>query len=241
MRVMGVIPARYRSTRFPGKVLADIRGLPMVVRIYKEVAKSRLIDELVVATDDERVRDVVRGYGGEVEMTPADCPSGSDRVAMVVEDKDVDIVVNIQSDDPLVKVEMVDSAIEAMLNESNVDMVALAKRIEREDEFTSANTVKVVFDERHFALYFSRAPIPYPRYEGQPAYKHVGPYVYRKEFLLKFLSWEPTPLERTESLEQLRILEKGYRIKIVETDVETVEVDVPEDLKRVEAFLDANS
>jgi len=209
----------------------------MVVRIYREVAKSGLIDELVVATDDERVKEVVESYGGRVEMTPVDCPSGSDRVAVVVKDRDVDIVVNIQSDDPLLKVEMVDSAVKAILEDDGVDMVALAKRIERQEEFTSPNTVKVVFDERHFALYFSRAPIPYPRYEGQPAYKHIGPYVYRKAFLLKFLSWTPTPLERTESLEQLRVLEKGYRIKIVETDVDTIEVDVPEDLKRVEAFL----
>lgn len=237
MKAVAVIPARFGSTRLPGKPLVKILGKELVLHVVDRARGSKLLSEVLVATDDERVKGVVEDYGVKAVMTPSDCPSGTDRVALVIKDMDCDIVVNLQGDDPTIAPQAIDMAIRALMDDPVAQVSTLCKRIDREEEIYSPHTVKVVFDEDHNALYFSRSPIPYERNRGAVYYKHIGPYVYRKDFLLLYTSWGPTRLERVESLEQLRILEKGYRIKLVEVSCEVVEVDVPEDILLAEEAL----
>ena len=233
MKVVGVIPARYASTRFPGKPLAPIMNKPMIQWVYEGAQGSRLLSELYVATDDERIQKAVLGFGGKVKMTSPEAPSGSDRIAEAIKGDDFEIVVNIQGDEPLISGEIIDTAIKA-LTENNAAVVGtLCKEIKEESELNNPNVVKVVRDQNNYALYFSRSRIP----STGRTFKHIGIYVYKFKFLMEFLKLERTPLEKTERLEQLRILENGFKIGVGEITQNLISVDTPEDLNRVEKFL----
>ena len=194
MKTLAVIPARYSSTRLPSKPLVEIAGVPLVLRVLNNVRSCPSVDRVIVATDDERIAEVVARGGGEALMTPSELPSGGDRVAYA------------------------------------------AKRIENSEEVAAPNVVKAVFDGGGRAMYFSRSPIPYPRNEGGVWYKHIGPYGWRRDFLLEFAAMEQTPLEKAESLEMLRVIERGRSIKCVEAARDTIEIDTPEDLTRIEKY-----
>lgn len=240
MSVFAIIPARYASTRFPGKPLVDICGKPMIQHVYERTMQAGSVSQVVVATDDERIRDVVIGFGGEVAMTRSDHPSGTDRLAEVAATIDADLVVNVQGDEPLIDPVMIDQAVKPLLAKPSIVMGTLKCRIDNEDDYSNPNVVKVVVDKDDFALYFSRSPIPCLRdalMAEVDLFKHVGLYVYRREFLLKYPALPETPLELSEKLEQLRALEHGYRIYVAETDRQSIGVDVPEDLQKVVAEL----
>jgi 3-deoxy-manno-octulosonate cytidylyltransferase (CMP-KDO synthetase) len=238
--IVGVIPARYGSSRFEGKVLAEIAGKPMIQWVYERANQSKTLDGLFVAVDDARVQSVVEGFGGKVVMTAGHHKSGTDRIAEVVEKMQAEIVVNIQGDQPLIDPDMIDESVQPMIDNPEIQMSTLKREIER-DEFDDPGVVKVVVDEQDFALYFSRSLIPYPRHaEGLRVYEHVGLYVYRKDFLLEISKIPQGYLEKVESLEQLRVLEKGYKILVVETKVDKlagISVDTPEDLEKVERII----
>jgi 3-deoxy-manno-octulosonate cytidylyltransferase (CMP-KDO synthetase) len=240
-RIVGVIPARYGSSRFEGKVLADIAGKPMIQWVYERVSQSKTLDELFVAVDDPRVQSKVEGFGGKAIMTAAHHKSGTDRIAAVVENMEADIIVNIQGDQPLIDPNMIDEAVGPMIDNQEIRMSTLKREIGK-DEFDDPGVVKVVVDEKDFALYFSRSLIPYPRDdENLRVYEHVGLYVYRKDFLLEISKMPQGYLEKIESLEQLRVMEKGYKILVVETKMDRVagiSVDTPEDLARVERLIE---
>lgn len=238
MNVYGIIPARYGSTRLPAKVLADIAGKPMIQRVYERARRSSSLERLVVATDDDRIFERVRNFGGEALKTSPTHPSGTDRVAeaaQALQAKETDLIVNIQADQPLFESGMIDEVVGPFRDNPDLEMGALVHPIRTPEELANPSVVKVVFDKKGFALYFSRAPLPYvisvsfaPRY-----YKHIGPYAYRMGFLLKFTQLERGDLERSESLEQLRALEHGYKIRVVETKFDSQEVDTLEDLEKV--------
>jgi len=238
--IVGVIPARYGSSRFEGKVLADIGGKPMIQWVYERAKQSKTLDELFVAVDDPRVKSKVEGFGGKAILTWAHHKSGTDRIAEVVEKMAADIIVNIQGDQPLIDPNMIDEAVLPMIDNPEIQMSTLKREIEQ-DEFDDPGVVKVVVDENDFALYFSRSLIPYPLYEeNMRVYEHVGLYVYRKDFLLEISKMPQGYLEKIESLEQLRVLEKGYKILVVETKMDKVtgiSVDTPEDLEKVERLI----
>lgn len=240
VRTIGVIPARYGSTRFEGKVLANIAGKPMIQWVYQQAKKSKTLNELFVATDDHRVKSCVEGFGGKAVMTGTHHQSGTDRIAEAVEKLPADIVVNIQGDQPLLEPVMIDEAVQPLIDNPDIPMSTIKTEIKAED-FHDPAVVKVVVDERGFALYFSRSLIPYPRnQQNLRVFEHVGLYVYRKDFLLKYSKWEQGYLEKIESLEQLRVLEKGYKILVVETQSDRaagVSVDVPEDVTKVERLI----
>jgi 3-deoxy-manno-octulosonate cytidylyltransferase (CMP-KDO synthetase) len=246
MRVTAVIPARYASTRFPGKPLVDILGKPMIQWVYERTALSTSVDRVIVATDDERIAAVVRSFGGEVCMTRADHPTGTDRLAEVAAGIETDLVVNVQGDEPLIAPAMIDAAVAPLLADAAIVMGTLKTAITSVEEFLNPNVVKVVTDRAGFALYFSRAPIPYSRdfadsleerFAEVGAFKHIGLYVYRREFLLGYPRLPATPLENLEKLEQLRALEQGYRIMVAETAATSQGVDTPEDLEKVRSLL----
>ena len=236
MKTLGVIPARYGAQRFPGKPLALIAGKPLVQRVYEQARKAQRLDRIVIATDDTRIADVVKKFGGEVVMTSPACPSGTDRAAEVVRQLDCDQVVNIQGDEPLMRPEMIDQLVDGL---ADYDMATLARLIESAEVLANPNVVKVVFDINGNALYFSRHPIPFVRDVGAtaPHFKHLGIYAYRRDFLLKFVQLPPSALEKTEKLEQLRALENGFAIKVLVTLHDSVGVDVPADVKIVEEIL----
>jgi 3-deoxy-manno-octulosonate cytidylyltransferase (CMP-KDO synthetase) len=244
MRVTAVIPARYASTRFPGKPLADIHGKPMIQWVYERTHQSSGVHRVVVATDDERIAAAVTAFGGEVQLTRADHPTGTDRLAEVAARIETDLIVNVQGDEPLIDPRMIDQAVNAVRRNPGVVMGTLKTPIASVEEYLNPNVVKVVTDRQGFALYFSRAPIPYPRdladdleanFSRIEAFKHIGLYVYRKDFLLTYPRLSPTPLEQLEKLEQLRALEHGFRIKVAATELTSQGVDTPEDLERVRA------
>jgi 3-deoxy-manno-octulosonate cytidylyltransferase (CMP-KDO synthetase) len=249
MSVTAIIPARFASTRFPGKPLADILGKPMIQHVYERVSQSTSVERVIVATDDERIRSAVVGFGGDVVMTCADHPTGTDRLAEVAEQLDSQIIVNVQGDEPLIDPGMIDLATAPLLEDDAIPMGTLKAAISDPEDFSNPNVVKVVTTQAGFALYFSRSLIPYPRDSAggandamtimspSPVFKHIGLYVYRRDFLLKFPKLPETPLERLEQLEQLRALENGYRIRVVETLSTSQGVDVPEDLERVKKIL----
>ena len=235
MKVLCVIPARYASTRLPGKPLSMICGKPMIQRVYEQACKAELPEKVVVATDHELVFDAVKAFGGNVIMTSPDHPSGTDRLAEVALNySDVDVIVNVQGDEPMIPPEVIDELAQAFEEDSGLSMATLKVEMQKED-YDNPAAVKVVTDLNGYALYFSRSQIPYPR--NMPAdykvFKHVGIYAYRRDFLLKYAALAPTSLERAESLEQLRALENGYKIKVLESDFQGVGVDTPEDLARV--------
>ncbi len=240
MKAIGVIPARYGSTRFSGKVLADICGKPMIQHVWERAKRALLLDKLIIACDDEKLIAAARDFGANCVMTAKAHPSGSDRITEVVDPMDVKVVVNIQADEPLIEPAMIDSLVEALLRDNSIYMATLIKRIEDTREINNPNIVKVVVDKNNFALYFSRAPIPYRAGNAQNKavyYKHIGLYAYTKDFLFTYKNIAPSSLENTEGLEQLRVLEEGFRIKAVETEFDTIGVDTPEDLERVQRIL----
>ena len=251
IRIIAVIPARWASTRFPGKPLALLCGRPMIEYVYRRASRSALVDSVCVATDDERIADAVRGFGGNVKMTRDDHASGTDRVAEVVSGEDADVVVNIQGDEPLIHPDDIDAGIRPLVDESGLGMSTLAVAFDSPEEFLDPNAVKVTRSENGNALYFSRAPIPYSRdvlsgegkaYEkilenwediSPKPLKHLGFYAYKKESLLRFAGLRPSPLEKLERLEQLRALEDGLAIRVVEINRDAVGVDLPEDRERL--------
>ena len=233
MKILGIIPARFASTRFPGKPLHPIAGKPLIQRVVEQCRRARSLAEVIVATDDERIAAVARGFC-RVELTREDHPSGSDRIAEVAARCECDAVVNIQGDEPLIDPAAIDAAVLTLLDDEESPMGTLAKRIEDFSEIMNPNVVKVVMGRDGRALYFSRSPIPYDRGGGAVYFKHIGLYVYRREFLLEYSSLPMGPLEKVEKLEQLRALENGYTIKVAETEYESWGVDTPEDLVRVE-------
>jgi 3-deoxy-manno-octulosonate cytidylyltransferase (CMP-KDO synthetase) len=223
-----------------GKPLADIGGKPMIQHTYQSAKKSKLLDKVIIAVDDDRLYKVAKDFGAEVYMTPQNVATGSDRIAIVTEKiTDASIIVNIQGDEPFIKGKMIDEAIEPLLFDRKVSVSTLAKRIKSVEEMKSPSVVKVVFDYNNFAMYFSRSPIPFARdartnlqrIEVAEMYKHIGLYVYRREALLKFTASKPTDLEQVEKLEQLRFLEYGMKMKIVVTEIESLSVDTPADLE----------
>ncbi|NOX64403.1 MAG: 3-deoxy-manno-octulosonate cytidylyltransferase [Chlorobi bacterium] len=239
-KVIGVIPARFGSSRFPGKVLKEIAGKPMIQWVYEQANKSQLLDELFVAVDNESVYKCVVGFGGKAVMTKVDHQSGTDRIAEAVENIEADIIVNIQGDQPLFDSNMIDEAVKPMLNDITIQMSTLKTKIGEED-YADPAVVKVVVDEDDFALYFSRSLIPYSRDNVEvEIFEHVGLYVYRKDFLFTISELPQTYLEKIEMLEQLRVLEKGYKIKVIETKSDStsgISVDTPEDLAKVEKII----
>lgn len=241
MNIAAIIPARYASTRLPGKPLLDIAGKPMVQHVYERAQKAELVNRVLVATDDRRIFDAVKKFGGEAVMTSEAHKSGTDRLAEVAGGLKSDIIVNIQGDEPLIEPEMIDEAIRPLCDDSFIVMGSLKAEIRDEYELGSPNVVKVVVDRNDFALYFSRCPIPYFRDEPMSLltcrFKHVGLYVYRREFLMEYAKMPQTPLEEAEKLEQLRALENGYRIKVPTTRFQSVGVDTEEDLERVRRIL----
>jgi len=255
---VAIIPARYQSTRLPGKPLLDLEGIPMIARVYDRVAATPGLTQVMVATDDARVHEAMVRHAGEAScrMTSAEHRTGTDRLAEVARSLDCDLVVNVQGDEPLIEPAMIAEALSAFDDDGadagdgtgtdndsvTIEMSTLCRQLHDEQEFQNPNLVKVVFGLDGFALYFSRAPIPYNRTtanRGQPprAFKHIGLYVYRRETLLKLASLPPTPLESAELLEQLRALEHGIRIKAVETRYDSIGVDTPEDLAHVRQLL----
>jgi 3-deoxy-manno-octulosonate cytidylyltransferase (CMP-KDO synthetase) len=237
--VVGVIPARYASTRLPGKPLQEILGKPMVQHVYERAARSKTLAELIVATDDERIVAAVAAFGGKAVLTSKDHNTGTDRVAEAVRGLDAEIVVNIQGDEPFVHPGMIDEVVQPLLDDPSLPMCTSMHEITDQEDYANPNVVKVVVDRAGNALYFSRSLIPYPRRtEGHRAFEHIGMYAYRTQFLLKFASLPQTPLEKAESLEQLRVLESGYRLRVVETrqDYIPLSVDTPDDLERARAL-----
>jgi 3-deoxy-manno-octulosonate cytidylyltransferase (CMP-KDO synthetase) len=240
-KILGVIPARYASSRFPGKALALLDFRTMLEHVYEHVSMARYLSSVVIATDDERIRDAARTFGAQVRMTSADHLSGTDRVAEVASAfPEAELVVNIQGDEPLIDPGAIDAALLPLLDDPSIPMGTLKKRIEDPREITDPNVVKVVTDRFGNAIYFSRSAIPFLRDSGGHAvFKHTGLYVYRREFLLSYSDLPVGPLEKAEKLEQLRALENGFTIRVAETDYESIGVDTPEDLLRVQALLRA--
>ena len=240
MSIVAVIPARMGSSRFPGKPLAPILGRPMIEHVYHRVAMCKTLDAVYVATCDEEIRQAVEGFGGKAIMTSPAHQRASDRTAEAAESLTADIVVMVQGDEPMTVPDMVDAAVSPMLDDPDVHCVNLAKRITSEDEYRDPNTIKVVMDGRGDALYFSREPIPTPRQIGIekiPIFKQVCIIPFRREALLMYARLEPTPLELAESVDMLRFLEHGYRVRLVETDVASHAVDTPADLALVESLM----
>jgi len=243
--IIAIIPARYASTRLPGKPLIDIAGKPMIQWVYERTAMAKNIDAVIVATDDERIFDTVVAFGGQAEMTPSDLASGTDRVAFVAENLSAHTIINVQGDEPLIDPQAVDLAADVLLKDDQAVMGTLVTKISNENDLTDENCVRVVFDRNHRALYFSRSVIPFARgivpqkswIDHIPYYLHIGIYSYRREFLLTYKDLPFSVLEQAEKLEQLRALENGYTIKVGVTDFHPVSVDVPQDIDKVQTKL----
>lgn len=237
--IYGILPARYASTRLPGKPLALIGNKPLIQHTYESAKNSKLINEIIIATDNENILHTAATFGARVVFTPEDIQTGSDRIAYVARTlKDAEIIVNVQGDEPFIKGEMIDQAIAPLLFEPEIDVSTLMKKITGINELKSPAVVKVVFDNRNYALYFSRSPVPYVRdaqdesgwLKSEFLYKHIGLYVYKYDALMQFTSLPQGELEKVEKLEQLRMLENGMKIKVVETELDSFSVDTPDDL-----------
>lgn len=243
MKVIGVIPARYASSRFPGKPLVDIQGKSMIARVYQRCQAAASIDRVIVATDDERIYEHVKSFGGEVQMTSDSHRSGTDRCAEVASSiPDVGWVVNIQGDEPFIDPGQIDQLVQLFAQNEQIDIATLAKKIDTQEALVDPNIVKVVFDKNEQALYFSRSTIPFVRnlaggqwLRHHDFYKHIGIYAFKKEVLLACADLAPGRLEQIESLEQLRWLEAGYSIQIGLTTLETVGIDTPDDLRKFQS------
>lgn len=257
LKAVGVIPARYGSVRFPGKPLALLGGRPVIQHVWERVRRARKLERVIVATDDLRIQDAARAFGADVVMTSPDAPSGTDRVVEVVAalEGEVGIVVNVQGDEPFIDPAGIDEVVAVLEEHPDVDVATLAQRIQDPDQLLDPNVVKVVEDTAHNALYFSRSLVPYPREYERPDgdldverllrhlvfLKHVGLYGYRREALMRFAALPPSPLEMIEKLEQLRVLQAGGTIRLIEVEGSGVSVDTPEDLAAAEAALAADS
>lgn len=256
MSVVAIIPARFGSTRLPGKPLAQIGGRPMIQHVYQSAAKAKVLDRVIVATDDRRIEAAVKNFGGEVMMTSPDHASGTDRLAEVARKIKADLLVNVQGDLPFVSAKTITQAVQPLRRDGNIPMGTVCTAIFDESEWRNPNIVKVLTDKARLAMLFTRAPIPFQRNDAiDPSgkktagrskrrlwgYRHLGLYVYRRDFLLKFSRLPPTALEQIESLEQLRALENGYRIYVAQVDERSVEVDTPADLLRAENYLQRRS
>lgn len=240
---LAVIPARFASTRFPGKLIALLDGKPVVVHTYERTCQAKRVSDVVIAADDERVAEAVRPFGARVVMTRADHACGTDRIAEVAQNSTAEIIVNVQGDEPLIDPATINAAVAALVDHPEAPMSTVRRLITLPEKIQDPNIVKVVCDERGRALYFSRWPIPYVRDEADRRaappchWQHVGLYAYRRDFLLRYTKMPQTPLERLEKLEQLRVLENGFPIMVVETQYDSVGVDTPEDLEEVRAIL----
>lgn len=239
MKIGCVIPARFGSTRLPGKPLADIAGKPMIQRVYERVTNAKKPEVFIVATDDQRVYDAVQSFGGTVVMTDANHPTGTDRLAEVAQQyTDLDVIINVQGDEPMIDANLIDQLAELFESDDVLQMATVATPL-LEEEYDEPSAVKVILNKRNDAMYFSRSLIPYPRHDFvNTPLKHIGIYAYRRQFLLDYAKMEPTAAEQTESLEQLRALENGFAIRVIITDKRFVGVDTPEDLARVNAIFE---
>ncbi|MBI1317588.1 MAG: 3-deoxy-manno-octulosonate cytidylyltransferase [Candidatus Hydrogenedens sp.] len=242
-KVLAVIPARYASERFPGKMIVELEGKPLVYHAYARACKASLIDEVVVAADDERIADALAPYGVNVVMTSPDHTTGTDRVAEVAAQADAEIIVNVQGDEALIDPQVIDDTIRPLLREPDVAMSTACHALTDPAKIADPNIVKVVRDSKGHAIYFSRAPIPHVRGGGateKPVhFQHIGLYVFRRDFVIVYANMAPTPLEQLEKLEQLRAIENGYKIAVVETDYRCIGVDTPADLEEVRTLLAA--
>jgi 3-deoxy-manno-octulosonate cytidylyltransferase (CMP-KDO synthetase) len=241
--VIGVIPARFSSTRFEGKVLADINGKPMIQHVWERARQTMLLDDIIIACDDERVAAVAREFGASVVMTAKQHTCGTDRIAEVVNPLECKIVVNIQGDEPLMHPTMIDSVVRALADDPSLSMATVVKRIDDPSVINDPHVVKAVVDKNNYAMYFSRAPIPFLSHSSEVKapvyYKHIGLYAYTKDFLFTFKNLKPSNLEKIEKLEQLRVLEEGYKIKVIETKYDTIGVDTAQDLEKLKTYLAA--
>lgn len=242
MNTLCVIPARFASTRLPGKPLADIVGKPMISRVYDRASKAARVTGVIAAVDDQRVYDAVVANGGTAMMTRKDHATGTDRLAEVAAaHPEAELIINVQGDEPLIDPAIIDALAAAFDDDAELQMATVKSPMKDKEEMTNPNNVKVVTDKNGYALYFSRSLMPYPRENtGVTVYKHIGIYAYKRDFLLNYAKMEGTPLEKTESLEQLRALENGYRIKVIETDQTFVGVDTAEDLAKVNEIYKSN-
>jgi 3-deoxy-manno-octulosonate cytidylyltransferase (CMP-KDO synthetase) len=241
MKIVGIIPARLGSTRLKAKVLMPIAGKPMIQHVWERSKKSQKLHDLIIACDDEEILKVASSFKAKAVLTRKDHPSGTDRIAEAVAPLDVDVVINIQGDEPLIHPSIIDDLAEVFMKDQDCPMATVIKPIQAKEELDNPNIVKVVIDNQNNAIYFSRAAIPYNRdqkpFNDLKFYKHLGIYGYRKSFLMKFKDLKKSYLEQVEQLEQLRALEAGFKIKTVVTTHETISVDTKEDLARVEAAL----
>jgi 3-deoxy-manno-octulosonate cytidylyltransferase (CMP-KDO synthetase) len=237
--VIGVIPARYKSTRLPGKPLLIIAGKPMIQQVYEHAEKSKYISKLIVATDDKRIYDCVHSFGGKAVMTSGRHKSGTDRICETIKNIKADIVVNIQGDEPFIDYRNIDMTIEPLIKDNKLNVSTLAIKINNQKDISDKNKVKVVFDRNGYALYFSRSVIPFDRDNFKPDYfKHIGLYVYRKNFLIMYKNMKQAKLEIAEKLEQLRILEYGEKIKVVLTNKDSFSLDTKEDYRKYRNYKD---
>ncbi len=242
MKCIGVIPARYASSRFPGKPLIDLNGKTMIQRVYEGASKSQMLSEVIVATDDERIFAEVERFGGKVVMTSADHRTGTDRCGEVASQHEADVIINIQGDEPLIDFRQLDQLLEAF-NDENVQVATLGIADVSQEDKTNPNRIKLVLNHQNDALYFSRSSIPNEYHskpkdkESFPFFRHIGVYAYRRKTLLELVKLTSTNLEKIESLEQLRWMYYGYSIRVVETNIETPNIDVPEDVEKVQARL----
>ncbi|MFH1414098.1 MAG: 3-deoxy-manno-octulosonate cytidylyltransferase [Candidatus Omnitrophota bacterium] len=245
MDVIGIIPARYSSSRFEGKVLAQIMGKPMIQHVWERAKQARLLEDLVIACDHELVANAAVEFGAKVALTSKGHLSGTDRICEVINPLEVKVVINIQGDEPLVHPMMIDSVASELLEDDSISMATIMKKIENPEYINDPNVVKVVVDRNNFALYFSRAAIPHRATDAETEhpvyYKHIGLYAYTKDFLFTYKNLPVSDLEKTERLEQLRVLDGGFRIKMVETNFDTIGVDTPEDLEKVKLALERQS
>lgn len=237
MKILCVIPSRIKSTRLARKPLLPIRGKPMIQWVYENASRCEILDELVVATDSQEIADVIKNIGGKVEMTDPDIPTGSERAAAIAAGRpDVDVVINLQGDEPFIRPSMLKQLVSPYLNGETPEMTTLAFPLDPA-KYQEPGAVKVVTDLNGNALYFSRAPIPYYRTEHQaPVYHHMGLYAFRRDFLMQYKDMPQTPLELTESLEQLRVLEHGYKIRVCLTEERTLEINTQEEYERAQTF-----
>jgi 3-deoxy-manno-octulosonate cytidylyltransferase (CMP-KDO synthetase) len=247
--VVGVIPARYGSSRLPGKALVDLQGKPLLYHVYQRSSRAKTLNRLLIATDDERIQSAAVAFGAEVVMTGKHHQSGTDRIFEAIQNVTADIVVNIQGDEALIDSRAIDQTVDLLLSDPLADMATLKTPIRLMEDLLNPNVVKVVTDEQGYALYFSRAPIPYKATHEdsagsdrvENAYCHVGLYAYRCDFLRRFVAWPRSTLERMESLEQLRALEHGAKIKVGLTDNHVFGIDTPEDLERIRKMVEGNT
>lgn len=238
LKVVAVIPARYKSTRFEGKPLAKICGKPMIYWVYNQTIKAKNVDEVFVATDDERIKKAVEGFGGKVVMTSDKHQTGTDRIAEAVENIDADIIVDVQGDEPLVHPEMIEQAVEPLLQDDKLHLTTLIAPISAPGDFIDSSVVKTVINKDKNIMFFSRSPIPYPKTkQSYKVYKQIGLYAFKKQFIQDFAKMEQTPLELIEGVELMRALENGYKVKGVETQHNTHSVDTISDLIEIEKIM----